>query len=59
MMPQLILVVLLSMQAGLAGALHGRLPAVRYNFWMELLRCAILAFLLGWGGFWNVFMVGA
>jgi hypothetical protein len=50
--PQIIIIVLFSMELGLALALHGqKRRSPYYSFWETLLALAIMLGLLIWGGF--------
>lgn len=50
MLPQMLLIVLLTLGLGVSLAKHGE-PRDPHSFWTTLISSAILAGLLHWGGF--------
>ena len=53
MLPQIIMIVLLSMDITLGLAFHGK-PRPNYNGWTSLISAIIMVALLYWGGFFDV-----
>lgn len=54
MLPQIIFLVLISLDMGIAIAKHKQ-PKNNYNIWDSLIGQLIILLLLYWGGFFNVF----
>ena len=52
--PQLILLVLMGIDLGIALVLHGK-PRANYNFWLALVDAVTLLLLLSQGGFFKFF----
>lgn len=55
MIPQIIIIVLMALRLLKCAENHGEPEESDYNFWQSLLGVGVLAGLLWWGGFWNVF----
>lgn len=52
--PQIIIIVLISLSAGINIAEHGKPKNQKFNIFIDLASSVILVALLWWGGFWTV-----
>ena len=51
--PQILMIVILSADMGMALIMHGKKKEGDYNAWTELIGNAIIAVILYFGGFWT------
>ena len=53
MIPQILLIILLTMGLTIDLVKHGEKKEKKYNAWITLISTVILTLLLYWGGFWK------
>lgn len=51
--PQIIMIVLYSINLITSATKHGEQKEESYNFWVTLLSTALSIWILKWGGFWK------